>query len=388
MADRFGGKWLFGGSILLSSVISLLTPAAARLHLGFFLFLRILSGLGEGALLPALHALIARWSTPKYHSVVVSVIFTGTNVGIVLGMLVSGVLSDYGFASGWPSVFYVFGMVGCVWSAAWFFLCYDSPAVHPRISSTEREYWRLMLGTTNLVVRPPTPWRKIFSSIPVWALAVAFFAQNWGYYTLASCIPLFMYDVLGFDMTKNGVLSAVPFLAGLLLIPFGWLSDWLRSPGRLTNSIVRKSFCVIGFISSGCMLIWAGYTGCNRALPVVAMFLSISCSAVSFPVVAVNQLDLAPLHAGKIMGLTHFVGSLAAIVAPHAVGALTYEESSRSEWQNVFFLAAGILVVGAIIFSIVGSGKRQSWAKSSANRQDEPTSSQSGHTVILEQTVC
>ena len=363
MADRFGGKWFFGGSILLSSVISLLTPAAARLHIGFILLLRVLSGIGGGATFPALHSLIAQWSIPKYQSLIVSAILTGPTLGNVVGMLLSGVLSDYGFAGGWPSVFYVFGIIGCVWSAAWCILCYDSPAVHPRISSTEREYWRLILGTTNLVARPPTPWRKIFSSIPVWALALAYFTQLWGFYTLATCIPLFMHDVLGFDITQNGILSAVPFLAGVLMIPCGWLSDWLRSPGRLSTNFVRKSFCVTGFISAGSMLILTGYTGCNRALAVTLMFVAVGCMCISYIVITVNQLDLAPLHAGKIMGLTHFVGSLGSIAVPHAVGALTYYQSSRSEWQKVFFLAAGIYAVGAIIFVVFGSGERQSWAK-------------------------
>ena len=135
MADRFGGRWLFGGCIFLSSVIALLTPAAARIHITFLIILLVFSGLGEGVMVPALHALIARWSAPKYQSLVVSVIFTGPDVGTSVGMLLAGVLSDYGFAGGWPSVFYVFGMFGCVWSVAWFLLCYNSPSTHPRIST-------------------------------------------------------------------------------------------------------------------------------------------------------------------------------------------------------------------------------------------------------------
>ena len=51
MADRFGGKWLFGGSVLLSSVVALLTPAAARIHIVLLIILRILSGLGEGVMM-------------------------------------------------------------------------------------------------------------------------------------------------------------------------------------------------------------------------------------------------------------------------------------------------------------------------------------------------
>ena len=180
--------------------------------------------------------------------------------------------------------------------------------------------------------RPSTPWRQILRSVPVWTLAAAYFANDWGYYTLASCIPLFMYDVLGYSMTNNGLVSAVPFLATGIMIPCGLLSDCPRAPGRMSTNVVRKMFCVVGFLSAGCMLILTGYTGCDRALAVTMMFIAISCICVSFLVVIVNPLDLAPLHAGRIMGLTQVVGSVASIAAPHAVGILTYHNSPRSGW--------------------------------------------------------
>jgi len=47
------------------------------------------------------------------------VIFVGIDAGIIVGTFLAGFLCDYGFAGGWPSAFYVFGVVGCVWSAAW-----------------------------------------------------------------------------------------------------------------------------------------------------------------------------------------------------------------------------------------------------------------------------
>jgi len=363
LADRYGGKRFFGVCILISSVISLLTPIAARTHFGLLLFLRVLSGLADGILFPAVHAMIARWSSQRHRSTVVLIIFTGVDTGVIVGMLVSGVLCDHGFAGGWPSVFYVFGVVGCIWSAAWFLLCYDSPATHPRISRTEREYWERVIGTTDLVARPPTPWRKILTSLPVWALAVAFFANNWAFDTLVTWAPVFMHDVLGFDMTSNGVFSAVPFLATIIfMVPLGWFVDWLRSPGRLTTNVVRKIFCATGFVLSGGILIVVGYIGCNRAVAVSLMFLIIFCLVIEFTTVPVNQLDLAPLHAGKIMGLTNFVANVASLVAPNAAGALTYHSSTRSEWQKVFFVAAGIQFLGAIVFVIFGSGNLQSWA--------------------------
>jgi len=361
LADRFGGKWPFGIAVLLSSVISLFTPAAARLHFGVFMLLRVLTGFCAGFQFPAMHALIARWSAPRYRSLVVAVIFIGTNAGIIVGMVLSGVLCDYGFAGGWPSVFYVFGIMGFLFSVAWFLLVYDSPPTHPRISKTELEYWAKEIGTAEMATRPPTPWRKMLTSMPVWALGVAFFAVAWTYFMVMICIPLFMHDVLGFGTIKNGMLSAVPFVASVLLIPFSWLADWLRSPGRLSTNVVRKVFYPTGFFLTSCCIILTGYVGCNRVLAVLLLFLVIAFQQISFTVVTTNQLDLSPLHAGKIMGLTAFMACISAIAVPHVVGAFTYQRSTHCEWQSVFFLTAGIFAVGAIVFVIFGSGNRQSW---------------------------
>jgi len=344
-------------------VIALLTPSAARIHIVLLIILRILSGLGEGALVPATHAMIARWSAPKYRSLVVMVVQLGTVVGIIVGMLVAGVLSDYGFAGGWPSVFYVFGVFGCVWSVAWFLLCYNSPSTHPRISTVELKYWETMIGTSDLVAHPPTPWREILTSVHVWALAVAYFANNFCFDTLVACLPLFMHDVLGLDMTQNGVSSAIPFVGAIVAMPIaGSFADWLRAPGRLSTNAVRKIFCVAGYLLTGGLSVLAGYIGCNRALAVANMFAIIASSHVAYPCVAVNALDLAPLHAGKIMGLMCTIGTTASIGGPHVVGLLTSHRATRSEWQNVFFLVAGVYAVGAIIFLIFGSGNRQRWA--------------------------
>jgi len=54
---------------------------------------------------------------------------------------------------------------------------------------------------------------------------------------------------------------------------------------------------------------------------------------------------------------------MSAIAVPLSVGALTYERSTREEWQKVFLLAAGVYAVGAVVFLIFGSGERQSWAE-------------------------
>jgi len=347
-----------------------LTPTAARIHIVLLIIIRVLSGLGEGVIFPAIHAMIARWSAPKYHSAAVSVIYAGGNVGIITGLLLTGVLCDYGFAGGWPSAFYVFGLFGCVWSIAWFLLCYNSPSDHPRISVEEKKYWETVIGATDLVAHPPTPWREILTSVPVWALAVTYFAHIWGSHSLMNCLPLFMHDVLGFNSSNGGIFSAVPFLASSVMLPLSGLSaDWLRAPGRLSTNSVRKIFCAAGFTLSGCFLILVSYMGCNRALAIATMSAAVVTLYPIFSTVLVNQLDLAPLHAGKIMGLTYTVANLGSVFGTHAVSELTYGNSTRSAWQNVFFLTAAVYAVGAVVFVIFGSGHRQRWAGDTSHHE-------------------
>lgn len=55
-------------------------------------------------------------------------------------MPLSGLLSQYGFSGGWPSIFYVFGVIGAIWSVSFLFLVYEDPESHPRISDGEKKY--------------------------------------------------------------------------------------------------------------------------------------------------------------------------------------------------------------------------------------------------------
>jgi len=47
LAEQFGGKWVLFGFLGLSSLATLLTPAAARLSVGLLIVLRVLVGIGS-----------------------------------------------------------------------------------------------------------------------------------------------------------------------------------------------------------------------------------------------------------------------------------------------------------------------------------------------------
>lgn len=66
--------------------------------------------------------------------------FVGAQFGTIISMPLSGLLAEYGFDGGWPSIFYVFGAVGVVWSLAFLYLVHEDPESTPNIDEQEKKY--------------------------------------------------------------------------------------------------------------------------------------------------------------------------------------------------------------------------------------------------------
>lgn len=68
-------------------------------------------------------------------------------------MPLSGLLAEYGFDGGWPSIFYVFGVVGVIWSVAFIWFVHEDPSSHPNMDEKEKKYILSSLwGTANVTV--------------------------------------------------------------------------------------------------------------------------------------------------------------------------------------------------------------------------------------------
>lgn len=68
----------------------------------------------------------------------------------------------------------------------------DSPEEDRKITDQELEYLRTAIGVSNRESLMSPPWRKMMTSKPVWAIIIAHFAENWGFYTLLTGLPMFM----------------------------------------------------------------------------------------------------------------------------------------------------------------------------------------------------
>uniref|UniRef100_A0A1B6KHT2 Major facilitator superfamily (MFS) profile domain-containing protein n=1 Tax=Graphocephala atropunctata TaxID=36148 RepID=A0A1B6KHT2_9HEMI len=139
LSRTVGPKYVMFGIMVISSLATILCPYIA-LNYNWIVFCanRFVIGLAQGAFAPSLNVHIARWAPSSEKNRMFSCIFVGTQVGASLAMLGAGYLAASSW--GWPSIFYVTGILSLIWSLFWFFLGADSPDSHPTISDCERDF--------------------------------------------------------------------------------------------------------------------------------------------------------------------------------------------------------------------------------------------------------
>ncbi|XP_052764717.1 sialin-like [Mya arenaria] len=359
LAEKFGAKFLFGFGVLCTAVFTLLTPLAARWNVGVFIAVRVLEGLGEGVTFPAMHAMWGKWGPLYERSKLTGFSYTGAQMGTVISMPISAYLCDSGFLGGWPSVFYVFGALACVWFILWMMMAYNTPADHPHISVEEREYIESSVGRKEDLA---TPWGPILRCPAVWAINVAHFANNWGFYTMLTSLPGYMKNVLKFDLKTNALLSALPYLGCWLgQNCSSFTADYLRSNHYLSTQATRRLLTVFGLAVPGILMICIQFAGCNHTVIVALLVLCLTAGGFTMGGFQVNHIDLSPNFAGVLMGMSNTWATIPGFLGPEVVGWLTTKHDTRQQWQIVFYIAAAVYISGAIIYCIFARGTEQPW---------------------------
>ena len=350
LADRFGGKVVLGVGVILWSLFTLLTPPAAFLGLGALLLARIGLGAGEAVTYPSFFSLFGRWVPEGERVRAVGLANSGIPLGTIFGLVVTPLIIS---AWGWEWAFYLFGLVGFVWFVPWWFLVHASPAQHPTISAEER-----VLLEAEIPERgdEPLPSIGIFlKSKAVWAIVVAHFCNNWSLYILITWLPTFVREGLGVPFESVGWLTMIPHVSSFVFINVaGQVADRMLASGMPVVR-VRKIMQTIGcFGTAGALLVVGQIESAWAAIAVMSIGNGIGAFVTGG--FAVNHIDIAPRHAGTVMGLTNTAGTIPGMVGVYTTGMIL---QSTGSWAIVFGLAAGITLIGWIVFLLFGSGERE-----------------------------
>lgn len=302
---------------------------------------------------------------------------------------------------GWQSVFYLFAVLGFVWACVWPLFkptaCIDDvekeqASMHSNfqvhialnrdsaaaLAPSRPPAWQRR-GSAVAPTRAPLPpaqakhgkslsmpYGEFLRSLPVWAIIVAHFCYNWGYYTLLAWLPSYFELSLGLDVANSSLLTLIPYITMTLMTPIvGPVADKLVERGWSITR-VRKLCQGISFLGPAiCMLSLATLTplspGMASPLLIAVLVGLMSCafalSAWARGGLYCNHQDLSPQYASALLGITNTAGAIPGVLGNVFVGTLLDKTNS---WALALFLpCASFQLFGLIFYTLFASSKRQ-----------------------------
>ncbi|WP_461102124.1 MFS transporter [Spirosoma koreense] len=340
IADRFGPRILYAFCLI---TWSLATIAQAFVRgMGSLFALRLATGTFEAPSYPINNRVVTNWFPDHERASATAMYVSGQFIGLAF---LTPVLVQIQAYAGWKGLFVGTGVVGLIWGIVWYLL-YRDPLEHTRVNQAERDYIEEGGGLfrakpAGAVQANIWTWenlRQVFSRRTLWGVYIGQFAVNATLWFFLTWFPKYLVDYRGLGYVKTGYLSMIPFLAacaGILLS--GFLSDRLVQQGK-SIAVARKTPIILGMLIS-ISIIGPNYTN-DTAL--IIFFLSLAFFGIGMALISwVFVSILSPRHLiGLTGGVFNFMGNLASIVVPIAIGYLA---------QNGNF-APALVFIGSLSF--------------------------------------
>lgn len=390
LCDWLGPTQLVFYGALLNVIGTFLTPFIARQMKPMALaFVRFLMGCGQGILVPCVNVLIAHWFPLAEKSTAIAISTTGNQISVIIAMFLTAELCVLEFLGGWASAFYIYGVIGVIFCIVWLLIVRDYPINSKRIKHAELCLIQEIDGTFNELkeqklqrkVNPKeVPWRKILSSLVVWSTGMSSFSQNFMNVGIVVYLPTYYQNVLGMDLTANGLMSALPFVVQLVTkIWFAAVSDWIKRKELMTSTAVTKLFNLIGSFGAGACFELLSFCDCST--PYLAIGLAITAVGLSsgfIPGYNTSVVCIAPRYTSSIASFSRLLGQIASVASPYMIGLIVVK-GTKQEWQFAFWVMAFILISTGLLFQFFGSASIQEWATypptvpiSRENKDEEP----------------
>ncbi len=367
--DRYGSRGVLLRIVLWWSAFTMLTGCAwtsswetaawgwfPALNAGFLMLLvvRFLFGMGEAGAFPNMARVIGEWFPAHSRGSAQGAITTAAMIG---GAAAPVAASNLIVAIGWRFSFAVFGLLGVIWSVAFYRWFHDRPEDHPAVNAAERA---LILGGRFPHAEephPPLPWRRILTSANLWLLGTVMACGSAVFYMLIGWYATYLKTGRGVAEQDSAVQTSVVMAAGAIgCFCGGYLSDFLV---RLTGER-RRSRRYIGcgaYLVSAVAIVAALYLD-KPWHSTLCISLAFFCVELQIPSWWGVVTEISGKHVGAMFGLMNSMGAVGSVGSPILLGSLSdYLKASgavgRMQWDPGFYVYAGLMLLAAFCWTMI-----------------------------------
>jgi len=354
--DRFGSRGVLTRIVLCWSLFTAMTGAMY----GFWrlAIVRFLFGAGEAGGFPNAARVIARWFPGQARGPAQGIVVASAQVGGALAPIVAAYLIQL---VGWRWTFAVFGLVGVVWAAAFYFWFRDDPAEHAGVNEAERRMLAVDEPAERGHAHEPIPWSIVLPSPNVWLLGGAMNCGAFAFYMYVSWFPTYLETARDVEPILSGYLSSSILAGGAIgCLAGGQIGNWIMmrvQDRRLSRRIIGCG----GFAAAAVSLV----IGVNSASPVAtSLFTALALLAGQVQLTAwwATVSDISGKHLGAMFGLMNSLGGFAAFGSQIFFGWFGEWRASlgyvgRDKWDPAFYVYAGVYAIGGILWLFIDASR-------------------------------
>ena len=344
--DRAGPRIAMTSVVVWWSIFTIITGFSGSVTM--LMICLALIGFGEAGAFPIANRALSRWMLPGERGIAQGATHAGSRLaGALTPVLVAALIAAYS----WHAPFFLFGLVGIVWAAVWFWYYRDIPSEHPSVNAGERD--KIVAALGNPKGRPPIPWKLILSSRQMWTVAAMYFCYGYALNVFITYYPKYLDAARGYSLKEMGFFASLPLAAGVVGdICGGLFSDMIiHRTGRI--KFARQSVAIVGFLIAA--------TCCPLAVLQPDRYLSALLFGVTvfgLELVVGNAwavtLDIGGSFAGSCSAVMNFVGNLGgAIMATVTVFIVT-----AWGWNYAFYAVSVMALIGAALFTQIDAGRK------------------------------
>jgi len=300
---------------------------------------RLLLGVAESFILPAMLILLTNWFTRSERSRTNTLLVLGNPTTVLWMSLATGYLIR---AFGWQMTFVLEGIPSILWGFVWLFTIRDQPHQAPWLNAAscgllkdqlEREQWLLpKVESMTAALRHPS----------VILLTVQYFFWSLGVYGFVLWLPSVIQKGALRGIAITGLLSSVPYIFAILLMLFvGHFSDKsFRRKRFIWPFLIVSGIALFGsYITAGVSFWWA------YAFLIVAGGTMYAPYGPFFAIVP----EILPRNvAGEVTALVNSCGALGGFAGTWFVGLLAARTGNSR--AGFLLMSLSLVLSGVIIF--------------------------------------
>jgi ACS family hexuronate transporter-like MFS transporter len=286
-----------------------------------FVIARVSLGVTQAGNFPASVKTVAEWFPKKERALAAGIFNSGTNVGAIIAPIIVPFIA---LTMGWQSTFIITGSVGLIWLIFWFLL-YDNPHKHKKISKEEYDYIHSDLSEINENAEgtAKVKWVKLLGYRQTWAFAILKFFSDPIWWFLLFWLPTFLNKQYGMSKMDLALPIAVVYLMAMFgSIAGGWLSGYFINRGWSVHR-ARRSALFLFALAAVPMLLAQTLGAINYWYAVLIIGLATSTHQAWSATIFTTVSDMFPKKAvASVVGIGGMFGAIGVIIIAKSAGLI------------------------------------------------------------------